>query len=246
MNIAQRVNKQVNRWPDLKVFSLQDFEEYQDNPKAVSEALSRQVKQDNIIRFSKGRFYKPKATRFGKVRPGQNSFVEAYLYKWNKNRKEQVAYMTGASLLYDWGLTTQIPSCVQLASTEGSFNQTIKGIRINAKRANAEKLNENRILALQVLDVVKALKNIPDADDTNIIRVLRNRVSKFTKSSIRDAERIAVRYYRPSVRAFIGALMEETLGYQSRVLKKSLSPLSQYKSGVNPNLLSTSESWQLQ
>ncbi|MTI12555.1 DUF6088 family protein [Sansalvadorimonas verongulae] len=246
MSIAQKVDKKISRWPDFKVFRLQDFEEYKDNPKAVSEALSRQVKRENIIRFSNGRFYKPKMTRYGKVRPGQDAFVEAFLYKSNKKRKEQIAYITGASLLYEWGLTTQVPSRVQMASTEGTYDQVIKGIRISAKKASVDKLNENRVLVLQVLDVVKSFKTIPDADYENIVRVLKKYVSRFNKSSIREVENIAVKYYRPSVRAFMGALMEDTLGYQSKKLKETLSPLSQYIMGVNSNLVNNPGAWQLQ
>ncbi|MCL6272198.1 DUF6088 family protein [Sansalvadorimonas sp. 2012CJ34-2] len=246
MSIAQKVDKRISRWPDSKVFRLQDFEEYRDNPKAVSEALSRQVKQDKVIRFSKGRFYKPKVTRYGKVRPGQEAFVEAFLFRSSRKKREQVAYITGASLFYEWGLTTQVPSRVQMASTEGSFEQTVKGVRISAKKSSVDKLNENRVLVLQVLDVVKSFKTIPDADTANIVRVLKSYVNKFNKSAIREIEAIAVKYYRPSVQAFMGALLEDTLEYKSKKLKENLSPLSQYKMGVDSNLIKNTEAWQLQ
>ncbi|MGI9281966.1 MAG: DUF6088 family protein [Endozoicomonas sp.] len=245
MSITQKVNKRISRWPDFKVFRLQDFDDYQDNPKAVSEALSRQVKQEKIVRFSKGRFYKPKATRYGNVRPGQETLVEAFLFRSNNKRKERVAYITGASLFYEWGLTTQIPARIQIASTESAFKQDIKGVRISAKKSDVDKLNDRRALVLQILDVMKSFKTIPDASPENIIRVLKRYIGTFDDVSTRDAERLAQKYYRPSVQAFLGALLEDTLNYESKKLKDNLSPLSQYKLGIEEELLSNTEKWQL-
>ncbi|MGI9277872.1 MAG: type IV toxin-antitoxin system AbiEi family antitoxin domain-containing protein [Endozoicomonas sp.] len=245
MSIAQKAKKKIDQWPDSKVFRLQDFDDYKESPKAVSETLSRLTKQGAIVRFSKGRFYKPKATRYGNVRPGQDAFVEAFLYRSNRKKKERVAYITGASLFYEWGLTTQIPSRVQIASTEGSFDQNIKGIRISAKKSNVDKLNENRVLVLQILDIVKSFKTIPEADPENIVKVLKRYIETFNNTSIRDAERIALKYYRPSVQALLGALMEDSLNYKSKKLKDNLSPLSQYRMGVNSEIIKSAENWQL-
>lgn len=248
MNITQKVERRIDQWPDSKVFRLEDFEDYKNNPKAVSEALSRQVNKEAIVRFSKGRFYKPKTTRYGQIRPGQDAFVEAFIYKSGNKRRERVAYMTGASLFYLWGLTTQVPSQVMLASTEGSFEQNIKGIRIKAKKACVDKLNENRAVILQILDVMKDFKTIPDAKPDNVFRVLKNCVSNILDdmTKIREAERLAIKYYRPSVQALLGAVMENTLNYKSIKLEDNLSPLSKYKVGVNAETLNNAENWQLQ
>ena len=245
MSIAQKVDNKINNWPDFKVFRLQDFEEYQANPKAVSEALSRQVKQEQIVRFAKGRFYKPKNTRFGQVRPGQDAFIEAFLYRIRKNRKEPIAYITGVSLFYEWGLTTQIPAQIQLVSTEGSFDKNISGIRITAKKTNIDKLTEDRILVLQILDVMKSFSVIPDANPARTIRLLQKYVSTFDSKSIREAEYFAQKYYRPSVQALLGALLENSLGYSSKKLRDALSPFSQYKIGIDSGLIAEAESWRL-
>lgn len=245
MSIAQKIRKRIDRWPDFKVFRLQDFDDYRESPKAVSETLSRLAKQEIIVRFSNGRFYKPKMTRYGNVRPGQDAFVEAVLYRSHNNRKERAAYVTGASLFYDWGLTTQIPSRIQIISTEGSFDLNIKGIRISAKKSSVDKLTENRVLIFQILDVLKGFKTIPDADPENIVKVLKGYISNLNDSSIREAERIASKYYRASIQALLGALMEDTLNYKSKKLKTSLSPLSQYKMGINSGILKSTENWQL-
>ena len=246
MSIAKQVEERIKGWPEQKVFRVQDLLEYQQRPKAVSEALSRLVKKETIVRLGKGRFYKPRITRFGKIRPKESAILESFFFT-NKNRKKkQIAYLTGVSLYYEWGLTTQVPSEVQLASTESSFFRDIAGIRIRAEKIKVASLDEKKTRILQVLDVLKGIKNIPDANPKKVLAVVEKNVRSFDENSIREAERLAVNYYRPSVVALLGAVMEDALDYQSKKLKDKISPFSKYKAGISPSYLLSSERWQLQ
>ena len=232
MSIANQVKKRIDRWPEQKVFRAQELTEYADFPKAVSESLSRQVKSDAIVRLSKGLFYKPRVTRFGKVRPDESAILESFLYRKSNSRKKQVAYLTGVSLYYDWGLTTQVPSEVQLASTESAFYRNLEGIRIRAKKIQISTLTEKKTKALQVLDVMKGLKNIPDSDPEKVLMTITKKIKTFDNSTIREAERLAVDYFRPSVVALLGAIFEDVFDYESKKLKTKISTLSKYSTGI--------------
>lgn len=76
--------------------------------KVVNVTLKRLVDQGNnqLIRFDKGIYYRPKMTAFGpsKLNPMQ-VFVETYI----KKGMTIFGYETGPSLLNQMGLTTQIP-----------------------------------------------------------------------------------------------------------------------------------------
>ena len=135
-----------------------------------------------------------------------------------------------------------------LASTEGAFEQNVKGVRIKAKKSRVGKLNETKALILQILDVIKDFKTIPDAEPENVLRVLNSYINKALNSSakISEAERLAMEYYRPSVQALLGAIMENALDYKSEKLEGNLNRLSKYNMGVSSEILSNAEKWRLQ
>ena len=239
-SISQVVEQKIRNWPDKKVFRLEDFSVYSERPKAVSQALSRLVQRGVIVRIDKGRFYKPKASRFGVVRPSENAILESFLYLGRKT----VAYLTGVSLYYRWGLTTQIPAEVQLKSIESSFSRNIGGIRIRAKKAPTDRLNASNIKILQLLDVLEGLRTIPDADPEQVLLKVGQVISGFDDRDVKSSERL-VSSYRASVKALLGSLLEDFLGYESTRLKKELSPLSKYRTGISSKNIMSANKWQL-
>lgn len=239
-SITSAIEKKIEIWPDKKVFRLEDFPAYKKHPKAVSQALSRLVQKEVIVRIDKGRFYKPKASRFGVVRPNENAILESFLYQG----KKIVAYLTGTSLYYLWGLTTQIPAEVQLKSAESSLNRNIGSIRIRAKKAPVRQLNASSVKILQLLDILDGLRTIPDADSKQVLLKIENVISQFDDKDIKASERLAMSY-RASVKAMLGSLLEEFRNYESTRLKKELSPFSKYQAGISAESLVYARKWQL-
>ena len=58
-------------------------------------------------------------------------------------------------------------------------------------------------------------------------------------------QRLALKY-TPSVRALLGAILEEINLADPELLKNSLNPITKYKIRVAENILTTTEKWNIQ
>ena len=55
------------------VFTINDFPMAVENPKAVSKTLNHFVETGYLRKLSKGKFYKPKKSKFGELPPDRKS-----------------------------------------------------------------------------------------------------------------------------------------------------------------------------
>ena len=69
MNITKEIRKRITKFADDYVFTSSDFDLGTDNQAAVVKALNRMAKSGEISKLSKGKFYKPRKTQFGELRP---------------------------------------------------------------------------------------------------------------------------------------------------------------------------------
>lgn len=92
---------------------------------------------------------------------------------------------------------------------------------------------------------MKDFKKIPDLDKKSAIKIFRDKLEKLSQIEIKRLIKIGL-LYPPRVRAFLGALLENS-GKAEWIdkLKESLNPLTQYKIGINKTLLPTSENWNI-
>jgi hypothetical protein len=77
------------------------------------------------------------------------------------------------------------------------------------------------------------------------ILILKNKIEKLEK---KEKERLIqlVSSYRPSVKALLGAILEELVPEMSFELKKSLNPLSKYKIGISDIILENKKKWNIE
>ena len=70
MKVSQAVRQKIKEIGPGQIFGLQDFEQL-GNSQAVVLELSRLSKKGEIQRLTKGKYYVPKSTRFGKIGPDE-------------------------------------------------------------------------------------------------------------------------------------------------------------------------------
>src|ERR1700741_2667707 len=121
-----KIKKELSSIPEGEVFNYSRFLFENDNELAVIKALSRFVEKGDIIRAEKGRYYKPRKTRFGTLRPAENEIIKALTYKDNK----PVGYLTGLSLYNRLGLTTQVSNVLTIARNSRLPVKELNGYRI--------------------------------------------------------------------------------------------------------------------
>lgn len=110
MVITREVQKRIENFQPDYVFTYQDLNLPIERSESVIKMLNRLVAEGVIAKISKGRFYKPKRSIFGVLKPKQEEIVKDLLEKDG----EVIGYITGYSVFNRLGLTTQVPNIIQI------------------------------------------------------------------------------------------------------------------------------------
>ncbi|MCY4266931.1 MAG: DUF6088 family protein [Flavobacteriaceae bacterium] len=240
MKTTSYVKNRIKKFPKGYVFTYKDFKPKVNNSEAIIKALNRLVTSGKIEKLSKGKYYKPKTTVFGTLDPEQTQVVKDLLQK----NGEVIGYLTGASIYNTLGLTTQIPNTIQIgkndvrpAFTRGRY--TISFI----KQKNI--ITRENIFLLQILDVLRNIKKIPDATIQLICKKILERIKNLSSEDQRKLVRLAKKY-PPYTRALLGSILE-TIGNRKLVasLRLTLNPISTYNLPQVNEALSIAESWSI-
>jgi hypothetical protein len=224
MKTAQVIASSLERLPKGRVFTYANFVSNPNQKEAIIKTLNRMAAAGKIAKLAKGRYYKPEESTFGKLQPSQNEIVKDLLEKDGK----VTGYLTGYSIYNQLSLTTQVSNIIQIGRNDvrPTFNRaryTISFIR------QKNIITKENIPLLQILDVVRSLKRIPDTNPAlaykRLLAIIRDLSRKEKKSLVELALK-----YPPSTRAFLGAALNE-LGDKplTKPLRESLNPISVYK-----------------
>lgn len=240
MSIAAEIRKCVKRLKPGQVFGYGDIPMYQENSAAVVKAMSRLLKKGEIRRLSKGRFYKPRQGIAGELKPSDSELLKTILYKEGKLR----GYITGTALYNKLGLTTQVPRIITVA-TEGSRQEKDFGtLRAKLVKSRAP-IKADDVELLQYLDVLRDINDIPDADTNETLKRMAKRFSTLDDRKIRRVTVLAKNYYPAKAKALTGYLLDYTGKDNSRSLKKSLNPVTQFKVGLDRKKWPKSAAWNI-
>ena len=240
MKVSDKIKKNIARIPDGTAFTYQDLEIIPGEYPAATKAIERLIKNGTISRASTGVFYKPKNTPFGALKPREEELLRPYLFENNK----RVAYITGTALYNKLGLTTQVPKNIKVASRDRRIITTVGNIQVKPVKSYVDVTDDNYYL-MELLDVLKDFKTIPDTDKSQTIRFVLKKIKAFPGKERDRFIKIAIKY-PPRVRAFAGALLSEISNkLPVRELKESINPLSTFKFGISNKQLSQIKFWNI-
>lgn len=240
MNITNSIKTKVERIDTGEVFTYDTLSIPKSEFSAAAKALSRMVSNGIIKRYKNGMYYKPKQTVFGELKPREDELLKNYLFENDK----QIAYITGVKLYNQLGLTTQVPKVVRLASRDKEIKTKIGNLIIKPAKSYVP-ITKKNVPLLQLLDVMKDFKNIPDMDKNKGVNFLKERIGNLS-----DAEKIKItdysKAYPPKVRALLGAILEKlSLIDLSESLKETINYLSRYEFGISKSTLPTITNWNI-
>ncbi len=113
MKIAGTVSQRLEQFSPGEVFTIRDFSIDPRDQSSLVKYLNRKVERNEIARLSKGRYYKPRTTRFGQVPPGLEESLKDLLFKDGM----MCGYISGVPAFAKLGLTTQIASELFIGSS---------------------------------------------------------------------------------------------------------------------------------
>lgn len=231
---SKAIEQAVNSFRTDYVFTYRDLGLPPESSANVIRKLNRMADTGVIQRLSKGRFYKPKQTMFGNLKPSQQEVVKDLLEKEGKI----VGYLTGVSIFGQLGLTTQISNVIEIG-VKGKKNNTRRGMYSIRFVQQANQISKNNIPLLQLLDSIKSIKRIPDSTPDSSYNRIREIMKSLDDKSIDSMVKLAMKY-NPMTRAIVGAIIEDLFDEErARVLRDTLNPITIYKVGLTKRVLST-------
>lgn len=239
MKVAQKIAQKINNMQAGTTFKYQQLDIDADEYIAAAKAIERLIAIETIKRISTGVFYKPKKTVFGEIRPGEEELIKPYLFEQNK----RIAYITGLALYNRLGLTTQVPRTIKIASLSKRISINTGSIQGKPVKSYVD-VNNNNYYLLELLDVLKDFTKIPDLDKKMAVKYLLKKLQDFSEKDKVLIIKYALKY-PPRSRAFLGALLNKLGKQDTTSLKHSLNPFSNYKFGIDTNLLPTILKWNI-
>jgi hypothetical protein len=237
MGVTQNIQKQISKLAEGTTFKYEQLAVEPQEFVAAAKAIERLIAKGIIKRVSTGVFYKPKKTVFGELKPNEDELLKPYLFEKGK----RIAYITGISLYNRLGLTTQIPKSIKIASRNKRIT-VLNGNVIATPVKSYVDVTDTNFYLLELLDVLKNFKQIPDLDKSSAIKILSKKLKELNPTETKLLVKCSLAY-PPRVRGFLGALLESIKTSANLTeLKKSLNPLSEYDFSIE-SVLSTAKNW---
>ena len=105
-------------------------------------------------------------------------------------------------------------------------------------------ITKSTVILLQILDALNDIKRIPDSNINESMKKLKKIIVNLQIGQKRKLIKLS-QYYRPSVQALAGVVLEEDGLKEAISLKEKLNPLTIFKLNISKEILALQESWNL-
>jgi predicted transcriptional regulator of viral defense system len=240
MKISEIVTNKIDRFKTGYIFTYKDFSLPVENINALKKVLSRLTESGKIVRLSKGRYYKPKEGITGSLKPDEYQVVKDLLEENGKI----IGYLSGINAFNKLGLTTQVSNTIQVGTNIDKKSRKRGKYTIRFIRQKNNITNEN-ITLLQMVDSIRFIKRIPDADINKSCERLRNIIKNLSVEEQAYLVKLALKY-NPATRALTGAILESIKGEAYvEALYKSLRGTTAFNLNISENILKNKDKWQI-
>ena len=142
--------------------------------KAVNVAMARLEKDGYVIRLAKGVYCKKVKTAFGFYMPNKDDLFCRQLLQ---DKDKIIGYETGLSALNRFGLVSQMPKKICIASNLHQ-KRVPEGIQVEVRKPPIA-VNSDNYRYLQILDTIRDLDRAP-VDAAHPVDILKNAVKALT------------------------------------------------------------------
>lgn len=239
MVISKQIREKLSSTPAGVVLTTRDFGVEIRYQPALAKALNRLVLQGELQKIAKGKYYIPKETVFGKLKPADSELVKDFLEKDGKT----IGYITGTTAFAAMGLTTQISSSIIIGSNKYRRPITRNGVKVSFL------LQENTITSgnvplLRILDALRLVKEIPATSPDECIENICKTVDTLSKEQKQELSELSLSY-TPYVRALLGAVYENLKLPQTEIIRSTLNGMTSYKLPISDSALPNKRNWNI-
>lgn len=241
MNISKEIRKKIVVFPDDYVFKASDFEMESQNQSAVVKALNRMATSGEITKLSKGKFYKPRKTQFGELKPSAYQIAKDYI----ECNDKLIGYITGYSAYNALGLTTQISSYIQIGTNKS--RRAVKRDKYTISFIMQQNtITKKNIEILRILDAIRFIREIPATTPNEACIRLKEIIKDLNDEQKEMLVKCSLKYTN-YVRALCGAILED-IGYDGNSLdsiRKSLNGVTNYHLPISESVLPNKQNWRI-
>jgi len=244
MTVMKKLKDKVNKMENGEIFSYEDLDFSKSQKEALAKGLSRLVQEGMIKRLSKGKYYKPRMSRFGELPPAEGSIIEKCLLKEGNKR---IGYESGVNFYRKLGLTDQVSNEIVISTNKPKkeTGSLMRNINVRFVKQN-NRITFKNIYYLQFLDALRDLKKIPGSDTNQSLQILKSKLQLLDEKERKTIVALA-KNYNPSTRALLGAILEDIGEHAGllKALKDSLNPLTRFKINLDPRILPNKDNWRI-
>lgn len=236
MSVSKQVQAKIGKIEPGIIFGLNYFSEIPKTQAVVAE-LFRLSRKGVIGRLSKGKYFVPKETRFGRLQPSEWIILDNLV-------KENGGYFGGTTALNRLGVTTQIPSQVTIRGARSTRRLKIGSLTVNLVRSGNPAAEYQQADLTDLIESLRLIKRTPDGEIGRTIARVSAILRGLGKESIENLISL-LGNERPYVRALMGAIMEKEGVAGADALKETLNPLTKYKLNIGIDLLPAKKDWNI-
>jgi len=241
MNVTNEIKNVIATFSDDYVFTASDFDFDTENKNTVVKALNRMVKSNELMKLSKGKFYKPRRTQFGILKPSAYQIAKDFIERNGK----QIGYITGYSAYNALGLTSQISSYIQIGVNK--YRRAVKREKYTISFiVQPNTITRKNIKILRILDAIRFIREIPGTSPDETCMRLKEIIRDLDEEQRNLLVKCAIKYTN-YVRALCGAILEDIDAPESLTepLRKSLNGVTEYKLPISEAVLPTKQNWKI-
>lgn len=209
----------------LKVGGVITSANFPNVPRAsVVTILNRIAKKDeNIERVKRGVFIKVKKTKYGLAKPTP---LEILMHEIGHDDNKCFG---GTFLFNQLGLTTQVPSTIEVLNNKSSYKIRVGNTTIRYSKIRP-KIEKNNKACIALLEVIKKITSITDSNLQYTVRWLKKSIEDLTLPQLKQLVNTAYSY-PPKTRAILGTLLSIQHPASAKKIKLTLKNNSYYTIG---------------
>lgn len=238
MIVGKQVKQKIASFPEGIVFTISDFGFDPSYDPALAKALSRMAASGELCKVSKGKYYKPKETLLGKIKPANSEIVKDFLEKDGKI----IGYITGPQAFATMGLTSQISSSIVIGT--GKYRRPLQRSESNISFLRQDNpITKDNIELLRILDAIKMFREIPAVTPDSACKTLLSIIQALSPEKRKELKRLSLTYTN-YVRALLGAMLE-FIGESTASVRNTLNGVTSYKLPVSESTLPNKSNWNI-
>ena len=238
MVIARLIKDKLSSTPAGVVLTTRDFGVEMRYQPALAKALSRLVLQGELQKIAKGKYYIPKETVFGKLKPADSELVKDFLEQGGK----VIGYITGTIAFASMGLTTQISSSILIGTNKYRRPIRRNGVKISFL-LQENTITPNNIPLLRILDALRLIREIPATSPDECVTNICKAINTLSEEQKKELAELSVAY-TPYVRALLAAIYEN-VGLDTDIISRTLNGVTIYKLPISDNVLPNKSNWNI-